>query len=66
MSSVAMSKSPSTPRHLGHEMNPRTHGTPAQSNYERLLTDAMEGDGALFAREDAIEAARVWRNPEPA
>ena len=47
-------------------MNPRTHGTPAQSNYERLLTDAMEGDGALFAREDAIEAARVWRNPEPA
>jgi glucose-6-phosphate 1-dehydrogenase len=28
-----------------------------QSPYERLLNDAMEGDGALFAREDAIEAA---------
>jgi glucose-6-phosphate 1-dehydrogenase len=27
------------------------------SPYERLLTDAMEGDGALFTREDAIEAA---------
>lgn len=28
-----------------------------QSPYERLLADAMDGDGALFAREDAIEAA---------
>jgi len=28
-----------------------------QLPYQRLLTDAMEGDGALFAREDAIEAA---------
>jgi glucose-6-phosphate 1-dehydrogenase len=27
------------------------------SPYERLLGDAMMGDGALFAREDAIEAA---------
>jgi glucose-6-phosphate 1-dehydrogenase len=34
-----------------------------QSPYERLLTDAMEGDGALFAREDAIEAA--WAVVEP-
>jgi glucose-6-phosphate 1-dehydrogenase len=25
--------------------------------YERLLTDAMRGDGALFTREDAVEAA---------
>jgi glucose-6-phosphate 1-dehydrogenase len=25
--------------------------------YERLLSDAMKGDGALFTREDAIEAA---------
>jgi glucose-6-phosphate 1-dehydrogenase len=25
--------------------------------YERLLEDAMEGDGALFSREDSIEAA---------
>ncbi|MEO7151793.1 MAG: glucose-6-phosphate dehydrogenase [Burkholderiaceae bacterium] len=34
-----------------------------QSAYERLLTDAMDGDGALFAREDAIEAA--WAVVEP-
>lgn len=27
--------------------------------YERLLTDAMNGDGALFTREDAVEAA--WK-----
>ena len=25
--------------------------------YERLLGDAMEGDGTLFAREDEVEAA---------
>jgi glucose-6-phosphate 1-dehydrogenase len=31
--------------------------------YERLLTDAMAGDGALFAREDAIESA--WSVVEP-
>ena len=34
-----------------------------QSPYERLLTDAMNGDGALFAREDAIESA--WAVVEP-
>jgi glucose-6-phosphate 1-dehydrogenase len=34
-----------------------------QSPYERLLTDAMDGEGALFAREDAIEAA--WAVVEP-
>jgi glucose-6-phosphate 1-dehydrogenase len=34
-----------------------------QSPYERLLADAMDGDGALFAREDAIEAA--WAVVEP-
>jgi glucose-6-phosphate 1-dehydrogenase len=34
-----------------------------QSAYERLLSDAMAGDGALFAREDAIEAA--WAVVEP-
>ncbi len=34
-----------------------------QSPYERLLGDAMDGDGALFAREDAIEAA--WAVVEP-
>ena len=34
-----------------------------KSPYERLLGDAMAGDGALFAREDAIEAA--WAAVEP-
>jgi glucose-6-phosphate 1-dehydrogenase len=34
-----------------------------QSPYERLLTDAMDGDGALFAREDAIESA--WAVVDP-
>ncbi|MDA7087602.1 glucose-6-phosphate dehydrogenase [Pseudomonas sp. SA3-5] len=34
-----------------------------QSPYERLLTDAMAGDGALFAHEDAIESA--WAVVEP-
>jgi glucose-6-phosphate 1-dehydrogenase len=27
--------------------------------YERLLTDAMQGDSPLFVREDAVEAS--WR-----
>jgi len=31
----------------------------AESPYERLLSDAMAGDGALFTREDAVEAAWV-------
>jgi glucose-6-phosphate 1-dehydrogenase len=34
-----------------------------QAPYERLLGDAMNGDGALFAREDAIESA--WAVVEP-
>jgi len=34
-----------------------------ESPYERLLGDAMAGDGALFAREDAIEAA--WEVVDP-
>ena len=38
-------------------------GSGEQSPYERLLTDAMNGDGALFAREGAIEAA--WSVVEP-
>ena len=33
------------------------------SPYERLLADAMAGDGALFARQDAIESA--WAVVEP-
>ena len=35
----------------------------AESPYERLLGDAMVGDGALFTREDAIEAA--WAVVDP-
>ena len=31
--------------------------------YQRLLTDAMAGDGALFTREDAVEAA--WAVVDP-
>jgi glucose-6-phosphate 1-dehydrogenase len=38
--------------------------TPAgESPYERLLGDAMNGDGALFTREDAVEAA--WTVVDP-
>ena len=37
--------------------------TAAPLPYERLLTDAMHGDGALFSREGAIEAA--WAVVEP-
>jgi glucose-6-phosphate 1-dehydrogenase len=33
------------------------HQPGEEAPYERLLTDAMAGDGALFAREDAVEAA---------
>lgn len=40
-------------RHSGDEMSP----------YERLLGDAIQGDGSLFARYDCIEAA--WRVVEP-
>jgi glucose-6-phosphate 1-dehydrogenase len=35
----------------------------AESPYERLLSDAMAGDGALFTREEAVEAA--WAVVEP-
>jgi glucose-6-phosphate 1-dehydrogenase len=35
----------------------------AETPYERLLGDAMIGDGALFAREDAVEAA--WAIVDP-
>ncbi len=37
--------------------------TGAESPYERLLDDAMAGDGALFTREDAVEAA--WAVVDP-
>ena len=35
------------------------HQAGEEAPYERLWTDAMAGDGALFAREDAVETARV-------
>jgi len=35
----------------------------AEGPYERLLSDAMVGDGALFTREDAVEAA--WAAVDP-
>ncbi|NEX23289.1 glucose-6-phosphate dehydrogenase [Thiorhodococcus mannitoliphagus] len=35
----------------------------AEMPYERLLTDAMAGNGALFTREDAVEAA--WAVVDP-
>jgi glucose-6-phosphate 1-dehydrogenase len=35
----------------------------AQTPYERLLSDAMAGNGALFTRQDAVEAA--WKVVEP-
>jgi len=34
-----------------------------ETPYERLLGDAIAGDGALFTREDAVEAA--WAVVEP-
>jgi glucose-6-phosphate 1-dehydrogenase len=39
------------------------HLTGAEPPYERLLGDAMAGDGALFTREDAVEAA--WKVVDP-
>ncbi len=38
-------------------------GPQEEAPYERLLTDAMAGDGALFTREDAVEAA--WAVVDP-
>jgi len=34
-----------------------------EAPYQRLLSDALAGDGALFTREDAVEAA--WKVVEP-
>ena len=39
------------------------HSGEETSAYERLLSDAVEGDTTLFAREDAVEAA--WRVVDP-
>ena len=35
----------------------------APTPYERLLADALAGDGSLFAREDGIE--ETWRIVQP-
>jgi glucose-6-phosphate 1-dehydrogenase len=40
-----------------HELYLSEHLAGAEPPYERLLGDAMLGDGALFTREDAVEAA---------
>jgi glucose-6-phosphate 1-dehydrogenase len=40
-----------------------THPDLGLPPYERLLTDAMQGDAASFAREDTVEAA--WRVVDP-
>ena len=53
-----------------HEFSLLEEAPDEQSPYERLLSDAMDGDGALFAREDAIESAwavvdPVLLNPPP-
>jgi glucose-6-phosphate 1-dehydrogenase len=37
---------------------------PGPDPYQRLISDAIAGDGMLFARQDAVEAA--WRVVEPA
>lgn len=37
--------------------------TGEKSPYERLLSDAMQGDEALFTREDAVETAWAVVNP---
>jgi glucose-6-phosphate 1-dehydrogenase len=38
-------------------------GEAALGDYERLLTDAMQGEATLFARQDAVEAA--WAIVDP-
>lgn len=38
-------------------------GPGEESPYERLFAAAMSGDGALFTREDAVEAAWVAVDP---
>jgi glucose-6-phosphate 1-dehydrogenase len=45
------------------ELVARHHHPDEMPPYERLLGDAMRGDPALFAREDAVEAA--WKIVEP-
>jgi glucose-6-phosphate 1-dehydrogenase len=46
-----------------HELHLIEEQPHAESPYERLLGDAMAGDGTLFTREDAVEAA--WAVVDP-
>ena len=46
-----------------HELYLLDEQTGEEAPYERLLGDAMAGDGALFTREDALEAA--WAVVDP-
>jgi glucose-6-phosphate 1-dehydrogenase len=46
-----------------HELHLIEEQPGAESPYERLLGDAMAGDGTLFTREDAVEAA--WAVVDP-
>ncbi len=45
------------------ELYLQEHLAGQEAPYERLLGDAMAGDGALFTREDAVEAA--WAVVDP-
>jgi glucose-6-phosphate 1-dehydrogenase len=45
------------------ELVARQHAGDELSPYERLLGDAMQGDGTLFASEASVEAA--WRVVDP-
>ena len=47
----------------GIELVARHQPADEMGPYERLLGDAVDGDAALFAREDAVEAA--WRVVDP-
>jgi glucose-6-phosphate 1-dehydrogenase len=47
----------------GVELMVRNQRPDEMGAYERLIGDAMRGDGNLFAREDGVEAA--WRIVEP-
>jgi glucose-6-phosphate 1-dehydrogenase len=46
-----------------HELYLLDEQPTVETPYERLLSDAMAGDGALFTREDAVEAA--WTVVDP-
>jgi glucose-6-phosphate 1-dehydrogenase len=45
------------------ELIVRDSAVDAMQPYERLLGDALLGDGSLFTRDDCVEAA--WRVVEP-